>query len=442
MATSLTGNAMLWYDTPTLRHLVILDVKWVVDAATSFIRQYDLEDHTENYERMAALDERAKREEKEAWDLLTKGSAILQRKVQHSPHPQHPQCTTSTTHHLHHPLPSGRPQLLRILWSSEDFKDHQDALLDLMIRFNLAIPLRSGDFLVPALLPTQGVASLPDAPAASSAQMRIFFFLDGQAGGSSSLMCSQSSHELSDGFLPANVFHRLCAAAISCSHEETNAFQPILTYKQARQHPSPSTQHVSTHCSHHHPSQARIAMHESTVTLSFMESSSSILVHIDSKDVRDGSAAAVYDRLRVLLAQETSLFKNLKYRMLALVEGTDALVDLDELPKTKLATVTLRGEQVGIETLKDELALWQARQHPTPSTPHVSTHCSHCSHPTLLGHNLGQTTSCTFNFIDAAKLRAANSEQELPKMIPLQEMLKTKPGWIIKKKITLEGVLR
>ena len=81
MATSLTGNAMLWYDTPTLRHLVILDVKWVVDAATSFIRQYNLKDHAENYERMAALDERARREEPQAWDKLTKGSAILQRKL-------------------------------------------------------------------------------------------------------------------------------------------------------------------------------------------------------------------------------------------------------------------------------------------------------------------------------------------------------------------------
>ena len=137
--------------------------------------------------------------------------------------------TAPATQYLHHPLPFGRPQLLRILWSSEDFKDHQDALLDLMIRFNLAIPLRSGDFLVPALLPTQGVASLPDAPAASSAQMRIFFFLDGQAP-SSSLMCSPQ--ELRDGFLPAGVFHRLCAAAISCSHEEANAFQPSLTYRQ------------------------------------------------------------------------------------------------------------------------------------------------------------------------------------------------------------------
>ena len=76
---------MLWYDTPSLRHLVILDAKWVVDAATSFIRQYNLKDHAENYERMAALDERARREEPRAWDLLTKGSAILQRKVALTP---------------------------------------------------------------------------------------------------------------------------------------------------------------------------------------------------------------------------------------------------------------------------------------------------------------------------------------------------------------------
>ena len=110
---------MLWYDTPSLRHLVILDAKWVVDAATSFIRQYNLKDHAENYERMAALDERARREEPGAWDLLTKGSATLQRKVQHSPHPQHPQCNT-TTSTTHFPLvarsccaSSGRPRTSR-----------------------------------------------------------------------------------------------------------------------------------------------------------------------------------------------------------------------------------------------------------------------------------------------------------------------------------------
>ncbi len=35
-----------------------------------------------------------------------------------------------------------------------------------MIRFSLAIPLRSGDFLIPALLPVQGVTTLADSPAA------------------------------------------------------------------------------------------------------------------------------------------------------------------------------------------------------------------------------------------------------------------------------------
>ena len=100
---------MLWYDTPSLRHLVILDAKWVVDAATSFIRQYNLEDHTQNYERMAALDKRAKREEPQAWDMLTKGSAILQRKVAATTSStQHPPFITSAqstyrrnTHHPH-----------------------------------------------------------------------------------------------------------------------------------------------------------------------------------------------------------------------------------------------------------------------------------------------------------------------------------------------------
>ena len=78
---SKTTNALLWYDLPSLRHLVILDVKWVIDAATCFIRQFNFQDHTENYKRMAALDERARGEEPQAWELLTKGSATLQRKV-------------------------------------------------------------------------------------------------------------------------------------------------------------------------------------------------------------------------------------------------------------------------------------------------------------------------------------------------------------------------
>ena len=336
---------------------MVLDPQWVIDAVTCFIRDFKLEDHTKGH-RTHALDQKAIREEPEAWEMLTKGKATLQHK------------------------------LLNILWSGEDFKEHKPVLLDLITRFGLAIPLRSGNFLIPALLPTQEVAGLADTPAASSAQMRIFFFLDGHASGGSSLMCSP--HDLSEGFLPVGVFHRLCAGALSCSYEEANRFEPSLTFRQAR-----------------------IAMHESLVTLSFKQSESSIHVAITSKNVRDGSAANVFDRLRVLLVHETSIYANLRYRMLAHVEGTETMVDLDELPKANATQriVVLRGEQVGIEALKDELAFWH-------------------------------TTQCVFNFIDARRLRADSSEKELPKMVSLQELRKTKSDWIVQKTISLEQVLR
>ena len=94
-------NDVLWYDTPTLRHLVILEPKWVVDAATCFIRSFNLKDHTEKFERMAAIDERAKREVPNEWELLTKGQATL------------------------------RPTLLNILWSADAFKSYQKELIEL-----------------------------------------------------------------------------------------------------------------------------------------------------------------------------------------------------------------------------------------------------------------------------------------------------------------------
>ena len=304
-------------------------------------------------------------------------------------HPPPPPPTTSTI-----PQCSVCPQLLLILWSSQDFKDHHDALLDLMIRFSLAIPLRSGDFLIPALLPAQGAAQLANAPEPRSAHMRIFFFLDGHSPAGTSLEAPPLKYyarDLREGFLPVGVFHRLCAAALSCSYEDASTFEPSLSYRRAR-----------------------IAMHDSIVTLDFKERESSIHVTISGKDVvRDGSAAAVFDRLRVILVQETSLFANLRYRMLAHVEGDEMLVDLDELPKAHAAhaTIMLRGERVGIEALLDELSFWQ-------------------------------TTSCTFNFIDASKLRADSSEKELPKMVSLQELRKTKSDWIVQKTISLEQVLR
>ena len=42
-------NAVLWFDEPVLREMVVLDVQWVVDAVTCIIRDYALDDHTTKY---------------------------------------------------------------------------------------------------------------------------------------------------------------------------------------------------------------------------------------------------------------------------------------------------------------------------------------------------------------------------------------------------------
>ena len=70
-------NAVLWFDEPATREVVILDPQWIMDAVTSIVRDYTRADHTEAYARMALLDQRAQWEQPAAWDALTKGSATL-----------------------------------------------------------------------------------------------------------------------------------------------------------------------------------------------------------------------------------------------------------------------------------------------------------------------------------------------------------------------------
>ena len=57
-------SSILWYDSPNLRDLVVLDPQWVIDAVTCLIRDFKLKDHTEGH-RMHALDQVAIREELE-----------------------------------------------------------------------------------------------------------------------------------------------------------------------------------------------------------------------------------------------------------------------------------------------------------------------------------------------------------------------------------------
>ena len=339
-----------------------LRAQWVIDAATCYIRDFKLIDHSTGYARMKSLDQRAIREEPAAWSLLTDGKATLQRK------------------------------LIDILWSGPEFRSQQTELLDLLTRFGLAIPLpsRQDEYLIPALLPVAAAAVRPNRwpePPPDAARLRIFFHLEGQALEDGMLLCDSS--ELTNGFLPIGVFHKLAAGALGCSQKTASGVEPSLDRQTAY-----------------------IAFDDRTLVLLVYDAEESSIDVTLATPGRDGSAASVADRLRVLLFEELSAYVNLRYRMLVPVPGSSSTwVDLEELPKAGAVRggVMLRGEQVGTEQLKEEFAFWL-------------------------------TTQCEFNFVLADKLREA-SEAELPTMVTLQELRRTKRSWLTTKLITFEATL-
>ena len=295
---------------PSLRHLVILDPQWVIDAVTCFVRDFQLKDHSTEYARMKDLDQRAIREEPEAWELLTGGRATLQKK------------------------------LLHILWSAAEFREQQPELLDLLTRFGLAIPVpsRPSEFLIPSLLRDAALRSRPEGwPQATgeASELRIFFELEDPAAEGGRLLCTAA--ELEKGFLPIGVFHRLCAGALGSSYQA-------------------STQHEATLDRNH----AYVIFDSTLVTLTYVPADSSVLVALDGKA---GAAATIADQIRVLLLEELSAYQHLKHKMLAPVPGGGSWVDLDELTRAPSdCKIFLEGEHVSVEVLKDMYAFWLTTQ--------------------------------------------------------------------------------
>lgn len=307
-------NAILWYDVPSLRELVILDPKWVLDAATSFIRDFKLKDHTERYERMQHVDQDAMRREPDAWSLLTDGAATLSR------------------------------SLLNIFWQDDDFEPHKAELLDLLTRFGLLVPvpLKSDAWLVPALLretrrpdPPFGWPSRPP----EAARLLLHFSLVHEYGDLlklSTLVCEPEAS--ASGFLPVGVFHRLSAGALGSSHQGAGGVECTLERKFAY-----------------------VAFESELLILQHMPDISSIMVYFHTAGARTG--AGVLDRLRVLLAQELGEYRNLKCRVLAPFEGEakQAWVELDVLaqtPSTIDEAVAVGGSQRTIAELRTSLEFW------------------------------------------------------------------------------------
>jgi len=305
-------NVVLWWDTPELRDLVVLDVQWLIDASTCFIRDFELKDHTERYERMKDLDQEAIRREPAAWAQLTRGRATLHRK------------------------------LLDILWQHADFAERKVELLDLMTRFGLVVPVpgRRDEYLVPPLLPQAAMFTSPwgwPTLAKDAAQLRIYFCLEGQDRADQSIIYEAA--DLCDGFLPISVFHKLCVGAVGSSYMNSSGVQVALCRQRAF-----------------------VQFDKEFVVLSYVPEESSVIAQLSSNG-KSGSGGLVVDRLRVLLAQELTTCFNLRYRMMVPFPDNSLLwVDLDALPLAKASPLSkpfsLRGEPCDIELLKAELAFW------------------------------------------------------------------------------------
>ena len=372
-------NAILWYDLPSMRDLVILDPRWVLDAATCFIRDFKLKDHTQRNERFAELDQDAMRREPDAWSLLTDGSATLQR------------------------------PLLNLLWQHDDFEPHKTELLDLLTRFGLLapVPRKADAWIVPALLPASRSAR-PEPPfgwpprAPDAARLLLRFSLCAEYD--DFLKLSTLVHEPADdsaaagGFLPLGVFHRLCTGALGCSNQSAGGAELALERKFAY-----------------------VAFDTELLVLQHLPELSSIAVFLHSNGQKTGGA--VLDRLRVLVAQELGEYRNLRCRILAAYAPADAgaaatttWIDLDVLAQTPPSLspepVTLSGgvEQASVAELHAALGVWQ-------------------------------TTHCDFYFLDAAKIAAA-SDEELPRMLPFHQLQATHKDWLIKKRLTLGDACR
>uniref|UniRef100_A0A7S2GH12 COR domain-containing protein n=1 Tax=Haptolina brevifila TaxID=156173 RepID=A0A7S2GH12_9EUKA len=349
-------NAVLWYDTPSLRDLVVLDPQWVIDACTCFIRDFKLQDHTQFHERMNKIDQRAIREEPEAWELLTGGKAILKKR------------------------------LLQLLWSDAEFASHTAALLDLIQRFALAVPVprKSDEWIVPPLLVDVHPSAPPSAwphPPNDAAELRIHFQLKGDTTPVDQLFFT--SKELEAGFLPDAIFHRIATGALGLS--DSSKFESCIERTLAY-----------------------LVLDKEPVTLRKLPQASSIGVLFHSNGMSGGAMAL--DRLRVLLSEGLTEYRNLRFCILTPLRESrdDSWVDLDALgalPDTAFLK-DARGRPIAISTLKEKLSLWLTQQ-------------------------------CEFCFLSADKLRSS-TPSTFPAFMRLQDMRKHYDDWMVYKTISFK----
>ena len=206
---------LMHYDEEELRTMVILSPQWLIDAASTIIRDFDM--HRMPCDRLA---ERSI-EHKESWHLL-KHEAKLRK---------------SLTAILW-PSSAGRSSSSSSSASTEGLMDYtateRDILLTLLERFGLIVPhyRESVDraYLVPSLLPL--ATSLPPQRLGSKYAVLAFDMDVNIQRGARDRGKTWRHQELRRGFLPPGLFPRLLGKAVARS-QQTNGTQPVLTRRHA-----------------------------------------------------------------------------------------------------------------------------------------------------------------------------------------------------------------
>jgi hypothetical protein len=181
--------AVIWFDEPGLRDLVVLDPQWLIDGLSCIVRNFTLHP--------MPCDRSCERQYEAEWTALKHDAKL------------------SMT-------------LLPLLWGDTRFASHKDLLLRLAVRFGLAVPIRGKEELIVSPLLVFGVQKPPSVPVPADA---VHFWLHfahqppqpNTYNSASSTPAPPKSlwtdEDLKHGFLPVGAFHQLCVAAVGwCFH--------------------------------------------------------------------------------------------------------------------------------------------------------------------------------------------------------------------------------
>ena len=199
-------GVLCWFDEPELREIVVLDPKWIIDALTCAIRDFDL--HPKGSSGGASSgDFAAMRDCKREWTALQQKGEM-------------------------------RSLLLGYLWYEAQFKEHRTKILRLMVLFGLAVPVPSQELLIVPSLVGMNATSDPqqDIEHADRHLSECLITFERSDAAHSAPLVADYSEVVSSGYLPRGLFNQLCAAALGWSLQTAPTSGLSLSSHSAKMH--------------------------------------------------------------------------------------------------------------------------------------------------------------------------------------------------------------